>query len=144
MIAASAPLFGNYDRAIALAALGIPFIALTSVYLGATRGLTQMRQTLYVFWIGQPVVWIAIAGAAIAAGGESDAVVLAYGASWLGRRGRVGALAPGGTRLLRSAGYEEEVGQLFATACRARPPCSPRRSSGRTSGCSPPSRRNRA
>ena len=83
VIAASAPLFGDYDRAIALAALGIPFIAVTSVYLGATRGLTQMRQTLYVFWIGQPVVWIVIAGAAIAAGGESDAVVLAYGASWL-------------------------------------------------------------
>jgi O-antigen/teichoic acid export membrane protein len=83
VLAASASLFGDYDRAIALAAAGIPFIALTSVYLGATRGLTQMRQTLYVFWIGQPVVWIAFAGAAIAAGGESDAVILAYGASWL-------------------------------------------------------------
>jgi O-antigen/teichoic acid export membrane protein len=83
VLAASAPLFGDYDRAVALAAAGIPFIALTSVYLGATRGLTQMRQTLYVFWIGQPVVWIAFAGAAIAAGGESDAVILAYGASWL-------------------------------------------------------------
>jgi O-antigen/teichoic acid export membrane protein len=83
ILAASAPLFGDYDRAIALAALGIPFIALTSVYLGATRGLTQMRQTLYVFWIGQPVAWIALAGTAVAAGGESDAVILAYGASWL-------------------------------------------------------------
>jgi O-antigen/teichoic acid export membrane protein len=83
VIAASAPLFGGYDRAIALAALGIPFIALTSVYLGATRGLTQMRQTLYVFWIGQPVVWIVLAGVAVAAGGESDAVILAYCASWL-------------------------------------------------------------
>lgn len=83
VLAASAPLFGDYDRAIALAALGIPFIALTSVYLGATRGLTQMRQTLYVFWIGQPILWIALAGAAIGAGGESDAVIVAYGASWL-------------------------------------------------------------
>ena len=83
ILAASAPLFGDYDRAIALAALGIPFIALTSVYLGATRGLTQMRQTLYVFWIGQPVAWIVLAGIAVAAGGESDAVILAYGASWL-------------------------------------------------------------
>lgn len=82
VLAASAPLFGDYERAIALSALGIPFIALTSVYLGAARGLTQMRQTLYVFWIGQPVLWIVLAGAAIAAGGESDAVVLAYGASW--------------------------------------------------------------
>jgi O-antigen/teichoic acid export membrane protein len=83
LLAASAPLFGDYDRAIALSALGVPFIALTSVYLGATRGLTQMRQTLYVFWIGQPVVWIIIAGIAIASGGESDAIILAYGASWL-------------------------------------------------------------
>ena len=83
IVAASAPLFADYEEAIALASLGIPFIALTSVYLGATRGLTQMRQTLYVFWIGQPVVWIILAGAAIAAGGESNAVVLAYGASWL-------------------------------------------------------------
>ena len=82
-LAASAPLFGDYARPIALAALGIPFIALTSVYLGATRGLAQMRQTLYVFWIGQPVLWIAVAGAAIAAGGEQDAVVLAYDVSWL-------------------------------------------------------------
>ena len=83
LIAASAPLFGDYERAIALSALGIPFLALTSVYLGATRGLTQMRQTLYVFWIGQPVVWIVLAGASIAAGGETDAVIVAYGASWL-------------------------------------------------------------
>ena len=82
-LAASAPLFGDYARPIALAALGIPFIALTSVYLGAARGLAQMRQTLYVFWIGQPVLWIAVAGAAIAAGGEQDAVILAYDVSWL-------------------------------------------------------------
>ena len=83
LLAATAPLYGDYARPVALAALGVPFIALTSVYLGATRGLVQMRQTLYVFWIGQPVAWIAIAGAAIAAGGEEDAVVLAYDASWL-------------------------------------------------------------
>jgi O-antigen/teichoic acid export membrane protein len=83
VLAASSPLFGEYARPIALAAPGIPFIALTSVYLGATRGLAQMRQTLYVFWIGQPVLWIAVAGAAIAAGGEQDAVILAYDVSWL-------------------------------------------------------------
>ena len=92
LLAASAPLFGDYDQAIALAALGIPFIAFASVYLGATRGLTQMRQTLYVFWIGQPVVWIVLAGAAIAAGGETNAVILAYGASWLVASGAAWAL----------------------------------------------------
>jgi O-antigen/teichoic acid export membrane protein len=83
LLAASAPLFGDYAGAIALAALGIPFIALTNVYLGAARGLKQMRQTLYVFWIGQPLLWIALAGAAIVAGGETNAVVVAYDASWL-------------------------------------------------------------
>ncbi|MGH3007297.1 MAG: lipopolysaccharide biosynthesis protein [Gaiellaceae bacterium] len=84
LLAATAPLYDRYGRVIALAAAGLPFIAVTSVYLGATRGLGQMRQTLYVFWIGQPVLWIALAGAAIAAGGATDAVVLAYDASWLG------------------------------------------------------------
>jgi O-antigen/teichoic acid export membrane protein len=60
----------------------VPFVAVTNVYLGATRGLGQMRQTLYVFWVGQPVVWIALAAAALAAGGSADAAVLAYVASW--------------------------------------------------------------
>ncbi|HEU4448618.1 MAG TPA: oligosaccharide flippase family protein [Gaiellaceae bacterium] len=83
LLAAASPLYGSYGRPLALAALGLPFIAVTSVYLGATRGLRQMRQTLYVFWIGQPLLWIAIAGGAIAAGGEADAVILAYDASWL-------------------------------------------------------------
>jgi O-antigen/teichoic acid export membrane protein len=83
LLAASSPLFGDYETVIALAALGIPFIALTNVYLGATRGLKQMRQTLYVFWIGQPVLWVVLAALAIAAGGETNAVVLAYDVSWL-------------------------------------------------------------
>jgi O-antigen/teichoic acid export membrane protein len=82
LLAATAPLYDHYGRVIALAAAGLPFIAVTSVYLGATRGLTQMRQTLYVFWIGQPLLWIAVAGPAIWAGGETDAAVLAYDASW--------------------------------------------------------------
>jgi O-antigen/teichoic acid export membrane protein len=83
VLAASSPLFGNYATLIALSAIGIPFIALTNVYLGATRGFKEMRQTLYVFWIGQPVLWIVLAGVAIAAGGEANAVILAYDASWL-------------------------------------------------------------
>jgi O-antigen/teichoic acid export membrane protein len=83
LLAATSPLYDRYGHVIALAAAGLPFIALANVYLGATRGLGQMRQTLYVFWIGQPLLWIAIAGAAIAAGGGTDAAVLAYDASWL-------------------------------------------------------------
>ena len=82
-LAASAPLFGRYEQAIVLAAGGLPLVAVTNVYLGATRGLGQMRQTLYVFWIGQPLVWIGLAAIAILAGGEADAVVLTYGGSWL-------------------------------------------------------------
>lgn len=83
LLAATSPLYDDYARVIALGAAGVPFIALTNVYLGATRGLGQMRQTLYVFWIGQPLVWIAVTAAAIAAGGATDAAVIAYDASWL-------------------------------------------------------------
>jgi O-antigen/teichoic acid export membrane protein len=83
LLAATAPLYDRFGAEIALAAAGLPFIAVTSVYLGATRGLAQMRQTLYVFWIGQPLVWLALAGAALAAGGAAGAVILAYDASWL-------------------------------------------------------------
>jgi O-antigen/teichoic acid export membrane protein len=83
LLAATSPLYDSYGHVIALAAAGVPFIAVANVYLGATRGLGQMRQTLYVFWIGQPLLWIAIAGAAIAADGATDAAVLAYDGSWL-------------------------------------------------------------
>ena len=82
VIAAASPLTGDRAGAIAIGAAGIPFIAVANVYLGATRGLKQMGPTLAVFWIGQPVLWIILAGAAIAAGGEIDAAVAAYGASW--------------------------------------------------------------
>jgi O-antigen/teichoic acid export membrane protein len=83
LLAATTPFYDRYGRVVALAALGLPFIAVANVYLGAMRGLGQMRQTLYVFWIGQPVLWIVLAGAAIAAGGATDAAVLSYDASWL-------------------------------------------------------------
>jgi O-antigen/teichoic acid export membrane protein len=83
LLAATAPLYDGYTRVIALAAVSVPFTAVTNVYLGATRGLGQMRQTLYVFWIGQPVVWIAVAAAAVAAGGATDAAVLSYDCSWI-------------------------------------------------------------
>jgi O-antigen/teichoic acid export membrane protein len=82
VIAAASPLTGDRAGAIAIGAAGIPFIAVANVYLGATRGLKQMGPTLAVFWIGQPVLWIALAAVAIAAGGETNAAVAAYGASW--------------------------------------------------------------
>ena len=40
------------------AAVGLPFLALANIWLSATRGLKIMRYTLYVFWAGQPVLWI--------------------------------------------------------------------------------------
>ncbi len=83
VIAAAAPLTGDRAEAIAIGAAGIPFIAVANVYLGATRGLKQMGPTLAVFWIGQPVLWIILSAVAIAAGGETDAAVAAYGASWV-------------------------------------------------------------
>jgi O-antigen/teichoic acid export membrane protein len=81
-IAAASPLTGDRAGAIAIGAAGLPFIAVANVYLGATRGLKRMGPTLAVFWIGQPVVWILLAAIAVAAGGEADAAVAAYGASW--------------------------------------------------------------
>jgi O-antigen/teichoic acid export membrane protein len=88
ILAATSVFYDRYGRVVALAAAAVPLIAVANVYLGATRGLGQMRQTLYVFWVGQPVLWLAIAGVAIVAGGATDAAVLAYDASWL-----LGALA---------------------------------------------------
>jgi O-antigen/teichoic acid export membrane protein len=82
LVVAMSPLFDQYGREIAIAAGSIPFIAVANVYLGATRGLHQMRQTLYVFWIGQPLLWIAVGGAAVALGGETDWAVIAYDVSW--------------------------------------------------------------
>src|SRR2546428_827694 len=45
--------------AMRAAAVAIPFIGLTYVWLGAGRGLKIMRHTLYVQWVAQPILWIA-------------------------------------------------------------------------------------
>ncbi len=71
------------SREIAIAAASIPLAAATNVYLGATRGVKAMAPTLWVFWIGQPLAWIALAATAFAAGGGVDAAVWSYDASWL-------------------------------------------------------------
>ena len=68
---------------IAIAAASIPLAAATNVYLGATRGLKAMAPTLWVFWIGQPLAWIAFAVIAFAAGGGVDSAVWSYDLSWL-------------------------------------------------------------
>lgn len=65
------------------AALALPFVALSQVYLGGTRGLKIMRHTLLVYWIGQPLAWIALMTALWLASETSGATVLAYAGSWI-------------------------------------------------------------
>jgi hypothetical protein len=46
--------------AIRAGAIAIPFVALTYTWLGGSRGLKVMRHTLYVQWVAQPLLWIAL------------------------------------------------------------------------------------
>ena len=65
------------------AALALPFVALCQVYLGGTRGLKIMRHTLYVYWAGQPVLWIVLMVLGWFASRTVGMSVLAYAASWI-------------------------------------------------------------
>ena len=65
------------------AALGLPFLALANIWLSATRGLKIMRYTLYVFWAGQPVMWIVFMLAGWAVAETAWMSVLAYSVSWV-------------------------------------------------------------
>ena len=65
------------------AALALPFVALCQVYLGGTRGLKVMRHTLWIYWAGQPVAWIALMVATWAISKSVGASVLAYALSWV-------------------------------------------------------------
>ncbi len=64
------------------AAAGIPFLALANVWLSATRGLKIMRYTLYVFWAGQPLMWIVLMLVAWQVAVTPWAAVWAYSLSW--------------------------------------------------------------
>jgi O-antigen/teichoic acid export membrane protein len=68
--------------AFVAAGVAIPFAALTWVYLGGTRGLKIMRHTLYIFWIGQPLGWIAFAVAGWVVAKTAGVTAFAYAASW--------------------------------------------------------------
>jgi O-antigen/teichoic acid export membrane protein len=70
-------------EAMRAAAVALPFVALTYVYLGASRGLKIMRHTLYVQWVGQPVLWIALMLAFWRVDKSVGSTVLAYAASWV-------------------------------------------------------------
>ncbi len=64
------------------AALAVPFAALVQVYLGGTRGLKVMRHTLYVFWMGQPLGWMALILLGWLASRSIGMTTLAYAVSW--------------------------------------------------------------
>ena len=70
-------------RAIQMAALGLPFLALANVWLSATRGLKIMRYTLYVFWAGQPILWIVLMLAGWMVARTTWMSALAYSMSWV-------------------------------------------------------------
>ena len=103
---------GDAD-AFRAAAAAFPFVALVQVYLGATRGLKVMKDTLFVYWLGQPVAWIALLLLGWLAARTTEVSVLAYAGSW--------AVATAGAVLLwrrRTAGFDHlppaqgEVGDL--------------------------------
>lgn len=65
------------------AAVGLPFLAVANVLLAATRGLKIMRHTLYIFWAGQPLAWIAFMLAGWTLSETPWMSVLAYSVSWI-------------------------------------------------------------
>ena len=78
-------LFGEGEvvrDALRAAAVALPFVALCQVYLGATRGLKIMRHTLFVQWMGQPLLWVALMPVVWIVAETASASVLAYAASW--------------------------------------------------------------
>jgi O-antigen/teichoic acid export membrane protein len=75
------------DRTIAsirAAGVAIPFVALTYVWLGGSRGLKVMRHTLYVQWVAQPLLWIVLMLVFWQVADKTEPMaVWAYAASWI-------------------------------------------------------------
>jgi O-antigen/teichoic acid export membrane protein len=71
------------DMVVEVAAIGLPFLALTNVWLSATRGLKIMRYTLYVFWAGQPVLWVLLMIVGFRLDDTARVGVLSYSLSWV-------------------------------------------------------------
>jgi O-antigen/teichoic acid export membrane protein len=65
------------------AAIAIPFVALTYVWLGGSRGLKVMRHTLYVMWIAQPLLWIVLMLVLWQVEKSEAMAVWAYAGSWI-------------------------------------------------------------
>jgi O-antigen/teichoic acid export membrane protein len=68
--------------ALRAAAVAIPFVALTYVWVAASRGLKVMQHTLYVQWVAQPLLWIVLMVAFWQVQKSEAAAVWAYAASW--------------------------------------------------------------
>ncbi|MGH2752860.1 MAG: oligosaccharide flippase family protein [Actinomycetota bacterium] len=68
---------------IEAATAGLPFLALANVWLSATRGLKIMRYTLYIFWAGQPLLWLVIMLAGWRFSETAWMSVFAYSLSWV-------------------------------------------------------------
>jgi O-antigen/teichoic acid export membrane protein len=73
----------RHPLVVEAAAAGLPFLALANVWLSATRGLKIMRYTLYIFWAGQPLAWIALMLLGWRFSETTWMSILAYSASWV-------------------------------------------------------------
>ena len=99
------------------AALGLPFLALANVWLSATRGLKIMRYTLYIFWAGQPLLWLVLMLGGWQFSKTAWMSVLAYSLSWV-----IAAFASWGAWRKESRGWDAttmepgEMGKLFRYA----------------------------
>jgi O-antigen/teichoic acid export membrane protein len=74
---------GQTTGSMRAAAVAIPFVALTYVWLGAGRGLKIMRHTLYVQWVAQPILWIGFMAAFWQIDKTEAIAVWAYACSWV-------------------------------------------------------------
>ena len=87
VLAASVPIadFVNVpSMSVVAAAFGLIFVAVAQVFLGGSRGLKIMRHTLYAYWIGQSLSWIAITLVLWAVIDKTVAVtVWSYTLSWV-------------------------------------------------------------
>src|SRR5438132_1494598 len=83
VLAAGAATASKTVDAMRAAAVAIPFIGLTYVWLGAGRGLKIMRHTLYVQWVAQPILWIAFMVAFWQVDKTEAMAVWAYAWSWI-------------------------------------------------------------
>jgi O-antigen/teichoic acid export membrane protein len=71
------------SASIQAAGISMPFIALTYVWLGGSRGLKVMSHTLYVQWMAQPLLWIVLMLVLWQMDKTESMAAWAYTASWV-------------------------------------------------------------